>query len=158
MTSIIGQLTEGIVSSLADNAVVWSMVGETDLIPWILQDSPQGLIEGSETGALTVRPAGSWRSSADQSGLAFPRMVLGVWVDSTRDATGTADESFSETRDRAQELFEAADAVIFPTGTGDIVYDTFKVGYVQRLNEPSFRQVADGTGLVVGEATYAFEV
>jgi hypothetical protein len=79
-------------------------------------------------------------------------------MDPARDATGTSEEAFSETRERAQTLFESADSVILPTGTGDIVYDTTKVGYVKRLNEPVFSQINDGTGLVVGEATYAIEV
>ena len=147
-------IVPAIQAELKADATVLSLVGTSDNIPFILQCSPQGLIEGTESGAVVIAIKGSWRSGSPLHPERFPKIEIEVWMDPVRDASGVATESFPEVTGRALDLWEAVDNLLHRNDGEDVMFGTLKIGGSDRLVEPTFIEVPDGTGLVIGKALY----
>lgn len=158
MTSLVAAARD----KLAGESTVTALLGsDTEFTVWIFEDRLFARVEGTESVALVLRQRGSWTSPNGHNTLRFPRLLVEVYVDPTRDSDGMVTDVVGADL-RGDAVYRAVDAVLHRAaqeaqtwGTGDRALRT--VG-CQRLDEPEPADVPDGDGLRVLRVNYGVTV
>lgn len=143
---------------LATQTAVTSLLGSSEAYPsWIFQWDPHEMIEGTSREAIVVAVEGAWASPNEHNTGQFPRLVIQVFSDPTRDAERNA--IADDARDKSWVVFQAVDKLLHnPRGYPGKWTDTVWVLGATRMNEPEWTPQPDGDGLVVLTVSYALSV
>ena len=153
MTSTAG-ITEAVRALLAADAELVALVGGEVGQPWIMRGDAQLVVEGTGEAAVSIRCVGNWRGPTGHNTMRFPRLIISVWVDPTRDASGCQAQASDAVEDRGRAIFDIVSRILHrPAGKSFQSNGTTIVSCLM-LSEPDYRTVEGGSGLRAGEASF----
>lgn len=143
---------------LVTQTSVTNLLGASEAYPiWIFQWDPHEMIEGTSSEALVLATEGAWSSPNDYNTAQFPRLVVQVFSDPSRDAERNviADDA----RDKSWTVFRAVDKLLHHPGGLSAQWTTgVWVTGSARLGEPEWTPQPDGDGLVLLTVSYGLSV
>lgn len=93
---------------LASQPSVTSLVGsDSTWGPWIFEDRPRLIVENTGKCLIVVTKDGSWASANDYNTARFPRLIIDIWADPTRNADGSLRKE--DAKAKIEAVYKAVD-------------------------------------------------
>src|SRR4029079_3341462 len=106
-------IVQGVTDYLLHDSTVLSMVGiePGTQVPFIFQNTLLKTVDGSQSNAIVVAYSGDW-AAPGRSGFEAVRMLVEIFCDPLRDATGNATVGDPEPRLRLNKIYRAVDYIL----------------------------------------------
>lgn len=152
---------------LAQQSDVTSLLGSDAIFPsWIFVDTPEVNIESTSKAMLVVSVVDGWAGSNDHNTARFPRLLIDIWVDPTRNPDKSVREKDASVR--AEAIYKAIDKHLHVVhaslpGGASIVWGTpmqildktgVRIVSSKRDAEPSYSPAFDDQGAVLATVRY----
>lgn len=152
-------VVQGAAKVLLSHPEVVALLGvNPDGSPYLFQyrlGAPE--LEGSSQTAVVVSSDGGWTTPNVHNTLRFPRLVVQVFADPMRDATGNT-KNFPEVQRRVDVVFATVDRVLHRPQSGIQMWGSVRTLSCARLSDPVTYSVPDGDQLLRSTFTYAVTV
>jgi hypothetical protein len=142
---------------LAAQTALTALLGSDSVYAtWIFQWEPYVDFEGTSKVGVVLVARGGWTSRAFHNTASFPRLVVQIFADPTRDANRNVISL--DARDKAWKVLEALDRSLHRPGGINELWGTVRVYQSHREDEPDWIAEPDGDGLVVCTVSYGLSV
>lgn len=154
---------------LAQQPSVTALLGSDDIWDtWIFSGEPQRRIENTQRCAIVIFVDDAWSPANAHNTLSFPRLVVDVWADPTRDNVSKAIKK-QDAKAKVHSVYKAVDkflhTVNMDNGQGGVIQwgspsdlaadRASRIISSARLDGfPSFSPVKDGNGAWMGRVRY----
>lgn len=157
---------------LAQQPSVTSLLGSDTLWDtWIFADEPYALVENSQSVLIVITQEGGWASPNMHNTMQFPRLLIDIWADPTRNPATNA-VRVKDAKIKINAVYNAVDKFLHTVnldvpGGGSIYWGTAtqifektgsRIQGSQRLGEPEFSPVMDGNGAYMGRVIYGVTI
>jgi hypothetical protein len=120
---------------------------------WLFQRKLPVVVEGSQSCAVVLSPAGSWTAPNSHNTARFPRLQVEIYADPQRDSGRNV--TVDDTWPKILAAYEALDRHLHMAGTADVMWDSVRVLRSTRLDEPDPVPVNDTDGVQRAAIFYA---
>lgn len=163
------RLSRAAADTLAQDKALRKLLGRSVSYPtWIFDQRPVKVaIEGTQTCMIVVNELTQYTSPNDHNTLAFPRLIVDIWADPTREAPGGAPtvydapekvEAIAKLVNRHFHLVDSGTAsggiVIWGTAEEIAARTGVAITGSKRLDGPDYSDVRDSEGSVMGRLTF----
>ena len=148
-------IVSAVVAYLGAQLDVLAVLGtDTDETPWLYQYRLWAPVEGTGSTAAVLSCDGGWTGPNLHNTMRFPRLLLSVWADPMRDASGNVTD-YGEVNRRVSHAYEAIDKHLHRAGGEAQMWASVRTVSCSRLTEPFVYAVPDGDGLLRLQTYYA---
>lgn len=156
----IDTLSIAVATYLAAQTDITSLLGSTESdVPWIIPDQLIGVrVEGSSSAALVTRTdEGEWASANQNNTMYFPRLMVDIYVDPTRNAR-RAVLDLKEADRRLKAIWVALDKHLHMSANLERTWSGVCILGSTRLAAPRPIPIPGGDGSVLGTVTYGMSI
>jgi len=125
---------------------------DDDGTPWIFVDDLFARVENTSTSAIIISESGPWTAPNMHNTLDFPRFIVNIWSDPTRDASFNVVRP--DAKEKAKRVFDAFNSVFHDTEHVHQSWDGLRVVDSQLRERLSYLPVRDGQYMVNAQAIY----
>lgn len=87
--------------------VIALLGGDTTWSTWIFEDSPRVLVENSGSVMIVVSEDGGWAGANEYNTARFPRLLIDIWADPTRNPDGSVRKK--DAKKKIDAVYKAVD-------------------------------------------------
>jgi hypothetical protein len=137
---------------------ITDLLGSDDIWPsWIWEDSLMRTIENTSKCGIVIAQNGGWTTPNEHNTMAFPRVIVTIWADPTRDPVTKAMRR-PDAKAKANEIHEAFKKVFHDASNTEHLWDGKRILGSKLLGEPEFTAVTDGNGIYSAQVFYGVTV
>lgn len=150
--------TSRLASAMRNYAVTFPSI--TDLLgqdddgtPWIFVDNLFAVVESTSKSAIVISESGPWATPNMHNTMDFPRFIVNIWSDPTRDPTTKAVIT-PDAKIKAKAVFDAFNAVFHDTEHIHQQWDGVRVIDSLLRERLTYLPVRDGQNMINAQAIY----
>lgn len=150
-------LLADIYTYLASKSDLTSALGSDSVYDfWLFRERLQATVEQSSSAAVVIDIVGGWTAPNTHNTMSFPRLLVLIYADSSRDVARNITED--DSRDLADEVFALIDKYLHLPGQAGFEWGDTRILRSTRLSEPVATPVQDGAGMTLVTAYYGLGI